>query len=837
MKRIQFFILYILFTISLFAVPANRRPFVVKQSDGTMLSLTLNGDEALHYYMTLDGKYVVKEDDGDYCYATFSQDTGFVSSGILAHNAGNRSDRESEFLSTIDYDVIKEDISKIHSALSARYRNVPATRASVSSPITKGEMLVPVLLVEFSDMKFSFTKGDIDKLLNEENYKYNFMNIHTTYGSARDYFIDQSEGQFVPEFVVADIVTLSHPMAYYGGNTSSQGGSDKNPQGMLREAIGLADSKMNFAQFDNDGDGNVEFVYCIYAGYSEAVGADSNTVWPHQWLISSDRGGKKKVDGVYCDVYACSSELYLNESMEKEYGKWLAGIGTICHEFSHCLGLHDVYDVTYESGNWGMDEWDLMDQGSYAGDGYLPVGYNSHQKEECGWKKLEVLEKKGNYSMKPQSQGGVGYKIVNDANPNEYYVLENRKREKWDQAMRADGMMIIHVDYDANAWDNNEINTTAGRPRFQLVPADNDLTVYGSVDADKFYESLAKDLWPGPSGNTEFTDTSIPAAKVFAGGFLNKPVTKIKYENNIVSFAFMGGVVSVPEIAPATDITINSFIANWNMADDATEYVVELYELADTANGNGDVDKILEEDFMKCSMSSASITDDLDEYMSVPGWTGSNVYSENGVVRIGALSTPGMIETPLMNVSGKIVASFDIQKYKPNDAGVNVKVEVLYKSGDVAMTDEVSSEGTVELRCDVDGEFYLRFSTDGMADVKRALIDNVSVSAILPYRRELLETVVVEGDSHKFDGLGQGRYAYRVKSVDGDNESGFSEFAEVILGTTSVVDVQGTIDGLVEVYAIDGTMKYCGRKELLPKLQRGIYIIRKGRTAKKVFVK
>ena len=839
MKKTLLFIVLAFLAISLYAVPADRTPFIVKQSDGTMLTLVLNGDEAMHFYTTLDGKHVVKEVNGDYCYATFTQDGGFVSTGVVAHNADKRSNEENEMLSTIDYEAIKENISEAHALLSAEYRNSVATRASSASILAKGEVLVPVLLVEFSDVKFSFNKDSVDDLLNKDNYKYNFKPVGLEdrwvegYGSARDYFIAQSDSIFRPKFVVTDIVTLPHPMAYYGKNINGKEGKDQNPQGMIRDGLELANDKIDFSQFDNDKNGEVEFVYCIYAGYSEAFQeVESEAIWPHQWKISSDKKAKPMVDNVYCDVYACSSELYLNKKLETDYGKWLAGIGTICHEFSHCLGLHDVYDVSGESGIWGMDEWDLMDRGNHVAGGYIPVGYNSYQKDVCGWKKLEVLDKKGHYSMLPQSQGGKGYKIVNDANNNEYFILENRKREGWDQTIPCEGgMMIIHVDYNADAWSKNEINVTANHPRFQIVPADNELLTY--INADTFYESMAKDLWPGTTRNTEFTNTSIPAAKVYKGDFLNKPVTNIKYENYVASFDFLGGVIATPEIMPATDIQPNSFVANWNVAENALEYVVELYRLTDAVNGNGDTKELLEENFINCNKSATPIQDYLDEYMSTSGWSGNAVYSENGMLRIGAYNTAGYLTTPLLEISGDVVLRFDVKRNN-NDASVKLTAEVYDAADNVIATKEVTAEGTAEVRCEIDGYFYVRFSTDSEAAVKRALIDNVVIAEVLPFNRELMESVTTSNNSYKFENLSSGKYAYRVKGIDEEGESEYSEYADLILGTDSVVEVAGAENGLIEIFTLDGVMIYCGRTEQKPNLSRGIYIIKSDNDVKKI---
>lgn len=834
MRKLITFMMLFVWAVSLFAVPANRKPFVVKQSDGTMLSVVLKGDEALHFHTTLDGKYVVKDTNGDFCYATFSKEGIFVSTGTLAHDVENRSNAEKEFLTTIDYVAMNKAVSETHMSRAAQYRTPISTRSAAGTrAVTTGEVLVPVLLVEFNDVKFSFTKEKIENILNKENYKYKCTVLSTIgYGSARDYFIAQSGGLFSPKFVVTDIITLPQNMSYYGGNDSA--GNDKNPQAMIRTGIEKADATLDFTQFDSDKDGEVEFLYCIYAGYSEANGSDANTVWPHKWSLSA-KGGKKQVDGVYCNVYACSSELNLTEKYEEKYGKWLAGIGTLCHEFSHCLGLSDVYDVSYESDNWGMDEWDLMASGNYNAYGYIPVGYNSYQKEVCGWKKLEVLEEKGQYSMKPQTQGGIGYKIVNDANPNEYFILENRKREGWDQTLTADGMMIIHVDYDKRAWESNNVNVVAGHPRFQIIPADNELLPYSNQNSSKFYESLAGDLWPGKNNNTEFTDVSLPAAKVYTGGYLGKPVTNIKYENYIASFNFNFTDIEAPVALPATEITDNSFVANWSEVKGASGYIVELYNYESVSDGNGDVEVLVNEDFMNCSKAATAIKEDIDSYMSAPGWYGNNIYSETGMLCIGSLKSAGTLLTPRLNAVGKIALSFRVAKYNSNANNIKLIVEIVSTSGAIIAKHIASSDGTVEFDADIAGEFQIRFSTDSEADNKRVLIDDISVVATMSYRKSLLESVETETPAYEFTDLNEARYAYRVKSVEGYWESEYSGFVEVVMGATSVIEIPCS-DDYLEIYTIAGIKVHDGKMYDLKNLPAGIYIVKSKSGVKKIMI-
>ena len=823
MRKFLSFILLFVLAVSVFAVPANRKPFVVKQSDGTMLSVVLKGDESMRFYTTLDGKYIVKEDNGDFCYATFSTEGVFVSTGIIAHDKEKRNNVENELLSGMDYDAMKAAVSKTHKLRSSKYRGTAATRAVSSSIVPKGEVLVPVMLLEYQDVKFSYTKEDINKLLNEEGYKYKFgvSNIES-HGSARDYFIAQSEGEFYPKFVVTDILTLPNNMAYYGGNNSS--GDDMRPQEMIRDGIDLADNAgWDFSQFDNDKNGEVEFIYCIYAGYSEANQANANTIWPHKWELSSAIG-KKKIDGVYCDTYACSSELNMNEKYEEEYGKWLSGIGTICHEFSHCLGLADIYDVNGESGNFCMNEWDIMDYGNFCGDGYIPVGYNSYQKDVCGWKELVTLDKKGKYSMLPQTQNGVGYKIVNDANPNEYFVLENRKREGWDQMLPADGMMIIHVDYNKNAWDENTVNVTKGHPRFQIVPADNDLLLYSGANEEQYYNSLANDLWPGKNKNTEFTDVSLPAAKLFTGGNLNKPVTNIKYENYVASFTFMGGI-DTPVAMPATDITENSFVANWNSVDDATGYSVELYKVEDAAAGDGDVATLVNEDFLKCVKSNFEIVEsEVDAYISA-GWTGNRIYSENGLLRIGTSANIGTLTTPKLNAVGDVSISLKVNKYNSRDSGFEFIVDVLDASGEKIASEVVTVAGKVNLSAYVDGDFYVRFSTGESTEKKRVLVDDIVISVAMPYKKVLLGEVETSENYFVFNELEQGEYLYRVKATDGNDESSYSDFIKVVLTSTAITDVRFD-DGNVVVYSVTGVKVYEGDFKAFKAAASGIYIVK-----------
>lgn len=576
MKKLFLLTALLCFVVSAMAIPARRAPKTVKQSDGTELVIYLTGDESFHYYSTADGMPLVREANGDYCYALPDASGILVSTKRLAHNKERRSIDEAAHVAEMRRTGLEEGMSKIAASRSIRFKE-PRNRARTIIP--EGEINVPVILVEFSDYKFTFERKDVDDNFNAENYSGPEAPVNVEIpGSLRDYFITQSDGIFKPNFVVSEIVTLDNPMSYYGGNKAN--GDDKDPQQMIIDACNKLDNRMNFGIFDNNGDGEVEFLYCIYAGYSEAAGAEEETVWPHQWYLSSQKGAII-LDGVKIDNYACSSELSLNADYESRYGRCLSGIGSCCHEFSHCLGLPDFYDTENAAPAFGMDYWDLMDYGCYNAEGYVPIGYSAYERDFVGWRPLVELYAKGDYTLDALTQGGTGYKIINEKNSNEYYILENRQQQGWDRYIFNSGMLITHVDYSYTSWYKNKVNSDKSHQRFTLIPADGKLTTYYDASTTAEYrEGLQGDIWPGIKNNTELTDESTPAAKVFTGGYMGKPVTNIKHENGVVSFTFLAGL-ETPSNVQISDITDEGFIAKWNKVEYAEEYSVDLYKLTE----------------------------------------------------------------------------------------------------------------------------------------------------------------------------------------------------------------------------------------------------------------
>ncbi|MDE5808146.1 MAG: M6 family metalloprotease domain-containing protein, partial [Muribaculaceae bacterium] len=315
----------------------------------------------------------------------------------------------------------------------------------------------------------------------------------------------------------------------YGGNDYS--GEDKGLGKMVAEgALGL-DREIDYSKYDNDGDGVCDVLIILYAGDGEASSYDrdaENAIWPCQWsLSSSDYGKSLTLDNTLINKFAVFNEL--NGSNLRK----IDGIGTFCHEFSHCLGLPDFYDTNYGQ-LFGMGPWSLMDSGSYLDDGYTPIGYSAYEKEFMGWIDIEEGKKNTYYSLPVLNQVNAAtdkaVRLTNPADPDEYFILENRRRQGWDKYMDAEGLLIYHVTYSASAWENNNVNDFPMQ-RMTPVPCDNNLKMdaysyYGKTQYRINDADLRGDLWPY-KGNDSFTDNSLPAQKVNTGNLLGKPVTGI----------------------------------------------------------------------------------------------------------------------------------------------------------------------------------------------------------------------------------------------------------------------------------------------------------------------
>lgn len=510
------------------AVPARNVTFTHTQKDGTVITLRLVGDEHMHYYQNVaTGQAMRKAADGDYVV-------------IAAEELAAQQEEAASSRAEANKQRIVR-LPRMKQPANAGPRKI----GKIDSDL-KGDKSVLVLLVAFSDLAFSGTQADFNNQFNQHNYS---ANGHI--GSARDYFSDQSYGALNLNFDVYGPITLSNTMAYYGANNNNERGKDIRPQQMVRDALDGINktTDIDYTKYDWDNDGTVDQVVVIYAGYAEAQGADPNTIWPHQWSIG--RSESYRFDGKYVNGYACLSELIGKTGSTRD------GIGTFCHEFSHCLGLPDFYDTNYEEDGTAndMSYFDVMASGSYSGENNaVPCGYSAYERWQFGWvTPTELSEPATIEGMKPlNDEGADTYVIYNKKNPNEYFMLENRQSNRWFQYIRqyplaGHGLLITHCNYDATYWCDNTINAKAGDEHFVFVPANKSYELSVGAMQKAFFPAGATSFEDGSHdayGGALWTDNADGTKK------LGVPITNITESNGLISFDVMGGAPA-PEPTPA----------------------------------------------------------------------------------------------------------------------------------------------------------------------------------------------------------------------------------------------------------------------------------------------
>lgn len=516
MKKFTTLILCLFVAVALHAIPVKPGQWkTIRLANGTEIKAEFKGDEHGHWWQAADGKCYVKVAQTDY-YEEAAKEQ-----------------------------LQKKAQMKRAKRATAR-KNKLRSRAKKAGTFT-GNQKCLIILVEYADQSFEagHDQALFNNVANAENYSENGYK-----GSVKDYFKAQSNGTFVLDFDVVGPVKLSQNYSYYGQNDSR--GDDLRPGAMVVEALDSVKNQVNFADYDWDGDGEVEQVYVLYSGKGEADGGDDDTIWPHEWSLSgNDYGDVYTHNGITIDTYACGSELS-GEGV-------LGGIGTFCHEFSHCLGFPDMYDTKY-SGFFGMGHFDLMSGGSYNGDGFQPAEYTAYERMIAGWTiPTELVNDTVITSMEAVNKQGETFIIYNKAYPDEYYLIENRQKTGFDEALPSSGLMITHVDYDEWAWFFNIVNSNCDYTHYSTIyPEDADYYDHYKNDherctifhADNSTSYESRDLYPY-AGNDSLTNKSRPAATLYNSNtdgkkFMNIRITNItKNSDGTMSFNF-GKIVPQP---------------------------------------------------------------------------------------------------------------------------------------------------------------------------------------------------------------------------------------------------------------------------------------------------
>ncbi|AUI55650.1 peptidase M6 [Prevotella jejuni] len=553
-KHLTIFVCLMLCSLTTWAAKAVSIPVQVRQADGSVITVILRGDEHINWYTTLDGVLLVQGADNNYYIGKVEKSGNLIATKQLAHEALTRSQAERNLIAKQDKEKFFAYVNKIAEESENAYDNSPLTRGPIVDSGYGGVPYFPhtgspkalVILAEFQDVPFTIQdtkKIFTNYLTNEGHFSDTRYGQNLNNKGVRGYFKDCSYGQFTPVFDVIGPVKLPKPQAVYG-----EGIHDRMDL-LLPDVCEAVDDSVNFADYDANNDGMVDLVYVIYAGYSANYSGNKETdIWPKSSIVNISN----TYDGKSIHRYGVSNELAGDENKTKGKEK-INGIGLFCHEFSHTLGLPDIYAYrtpAENQDNQGMEFWDIMDGGTEVRNGRVPASYLAWEREVMGWMKIDELKNDSSIEkLKSIDNGGKAYKIVNPNNSNEYIVLQSIQKGPWYQGWTKDnyakGLLAYRVSYPFNKVNVFDFpNNVKGKPRVIPIPADG--KILAAKNATSYLEYVNQhngDLYP--YNRIDY----ISGFKMFDGSILEKSIVSIKENdggdsnNNYVNFEFKNGLV------------------------------------------------------------------------------------------------------------------------------------------------------------------------------------------------------------------------------------------------------------------------------------------------------
>ena len=503
-----------LMCLTTMATPADPTPGQVTQPDGSKLTLILHGDEFFNYLTTADGYTVVKNKAGYYTYARLDGDH-LVAGDRIARDLSQRTASDMAALASIPKGLTDRVQAAAGTQMLGR-RNSAIHRVGADGMMDYDNFRGLIILINYSDKKFSMAEPGsfYDDMVNTHDYTGYTLNnrrINMT-GSVRDYYYDNSNHLFDPHFDVVGPVDVPYSCRYPQSTSRSDA--------IFHAALDSIDSEVDFSQYDTDGDGYVDMVFFLVAGFSANYGGnDQSYLWPHMYYLFN----APEHDGVLFGLYACSTEIAGWEG----YYSSVNGIGTFCHEFGHVLGLPDLYDTDYEgSGGESRNpgEWSIMAGGSGNDFGRNPVGYSLYERYSLGFTTPQLLDAAGEYEMQPLDVSNKGYRL-NTPNQDEFFLIENRQPGKWDKHLPGHGMMVARVDSsNVRVWWQNTVNCDPKHMYYELLRAR-----YSGRDSDS-------DPFPGKAGVTSITNFTEPSVLTWDQAYNDFNIIDIAENDQLISF-------------------------------------------------------------------------------------------------------------------------------------------------------------------------------------------------------------------------------------------------------------------------------------------------------------
>ena len=505
------------------AVPADPTPSKVTQPDGTTLTVVLHGDEFLNYLTTSDGYTVVKNKAGYFTYARLDGNQ-LVAGDRIARD--NRTAADNVYLAALPKGLKSKSMVERGSKM-LNHRNEVLRGIGHGGHMDYSKFRGLIVLINYTDRKFddyvpsNYTPQDFyEQMINGHDYKGFTLPAGTKVecmGSVRDYYYDNSFQQFDPHFDILGPVDV--PFACTDAHQF-------NCDSIFFAALEALDPEVDFSQYDTDEDGTADMVFFLVAGHGSDYSANNRDyLWPHM----KDFTDSPVLDGVNFKLYACSTNMIGEENEYYIVYNNVAGIGTICHEFSHCLGLPDFYD-TDSDGSGGVNHaypltWSIMASGFKNNNGRNPAGYSLYERYALGFAQPTLIDAEGTIELPALEKSNMGYRL-NTANENEFFLIENRQRIKWDKNLPGPGMLIFRVDStNVEVWENNLVNANPNHNYYELLRANFN----GMNDSPR-------DPFPGTTNVTSITNATQPSLRTWDGKLSHYALMNIAEADSIITF-------------------------------------------------------------------------------------------------------------------------------------------------------------------------------------------------------------------------------------------------------------------------------------------------------------
>jgi immune inhibitor A len=362
-----------------------------------------------------------------------------------------------------------------------------------------GVLRVIVVLVDFTDKHMTQTAAHYQNLF--------FSTGAIPTKSVREYYQDVTHGIIDIQGQVVGPFRMPKTLAQYAHGASGLGSALPNATTMARDALIAADPTVNFAPFDNNGDGFVDAFIVIHAGSGGEVTGSSGDIWSHKWTLD---GGARTTDGTKVFGYLTVPED--------------AKIGVCCHELGHLLfGFPDLYDT--DNTSEGIGNWCLMSAGSWGGGGDTPVHPSAWCKANQGWVSVDNRTTNGTLSMPDVKTSHTVYRLWKDGAPSsEYFLVENRQRTGFDVSLPQAGLLVWHIDESISG------NTNEAHYKVALLQAD------GKRDLELNHNrGDTGDPYPGSSGNTSLTAASTPNSNAYSGVATCVAITSISASSAVMT--------------------------------------------------------------------------------------------------------------------------------------------------------------------------------------------------------------------------------------------------------------------------------------------------------------